>query len=260
MQSVIREACDFIGYSCNLFAIDTEVKSRHHFHMYIHRVALSVLLPPHPSTVVATPTADPAQNFTSLDVVGIRGAECADGPATMVEPGPTKVINKSLKRGTLVNAFTSSPLLSRKGNPGAPRDSLNRSDRPPYLQKQGTFNLPGFGEGLPTVTSQDDKEGKGKSSRENSQASLGEEVGGVSGAPPYWRGLNIGMLQSRIRRLSTLLELSEPGSVPEAGMLASLVDLVSDSQSGECSCKKAKFIRYLHSTSLTNEIDQLCVW
>ncbi len=110
------------------------------------------------------------------------------------------------------------------------------------------------------MTSQDDKEGKGKSSRENSQASLGEEVGGVSGAPPYWRGLNIGMLQSRIRRLSTLLELSEPGSVPEAGMLASLVDLVSDSQSGECSCKKAKFIRYLHSTSLTNEIDQLCVW
>ena len=41
-----------------------------------------------------------------------------------------------------------------------------------------------------------------------------------------WRGLDLDMLRSRVQRLSVLLELSEPGTIPDAGMLASLVDMV----------------------------------
>ena len=41
-----------------------------------------------------------------------------------------------------------------------------------------------------------------------------------------WRGLKLTGLRLRIRRLVVLMDLSEPGTVPDPGMLASLIDLV----------------------------------
>ena len=55
-------------------------------------------------------------------------------------------------------------------------------------------------------------------------------VGGVTVDPSsgerLWRGLRIDLLRSRIQRLIVVMNTSEPGSIPDAGMLASLVDLV----------------------------------
>ncbi len=63
----------------------------------------------------------------------------------------------------------------------------------------------------------------------------GHVGGGARGSIPEekeedlneWRGLRIDVLKSRIRRLVVLMNLSEPGTIPDAGMLASLIDLVS---------------------------------
>ena len=48
-------------------------------------------------------------------------------------------------------------------------------------------------------------------------------------SPQYmgeWRRLNLNFLRQRIQRLVVLMDLSEPGTVPDSGMLASLIDLV----------------------------------
>ena len=229
---MIREACDFLAYSGSLFAVDSEVKSRRHLHMYIHRVALSVLLPPHPSTRMDTPT-NLASNFTSVDIAGIKGTDQVDGTSfdsSLMKLGGSKLT----KRGTLVHALSSSPLLARRGastttylGGQSSRESITHLDRPRHiLQKQNTAIS--FVES-PPITQEDRVKGKGKRSGEAtvtvSSTSLdgGGEVGGT-----HWRGLDVEMLRTRIERLSTLLELTEPGTVPEAGMLASLVDLVRE--------------------------------
>ena len=41
-----------------------------------------------------------------------------------------------------------------------------------------------------------------------------------------WRRLKLNVLRHRIQRLVVLMDLSEPGSIPDPGMLASLIDLV----------------------------------
>ena len=41
-----------------------------------------------------------------------------------------------------------------------------------------------------------------------------------------WRRLKLNVLRHRIQRLVVLMDLSEPGTVPDHGMLASLLDLV----------------------------------
>lgn len=54
----------------------------------------------------------------------------------------------------------------------------------------------------------------------------GMEMGGALEAGE-WRGLNLEVLRKRIQRLVILMNLSEPGTIPNASILASLVDLVS---------------------------------
>ena len=41
-----------------------------------------------------------------------------------------------------------------------------------------------------------------------------------------WRRLKLKVLRHRIQRLVVLMDLCEPGTVPNPGMLASLIDLV----------------------------------
>ena len=48
----------------------------------------------------------------------------------------------------------------------------------------------------------------------------------VDGGMEEWRGLKLKVLRQRIQRLVVLMDLSEPGTVPDPGMLASLIDLV----------------------------------
>lgn len=42
-----------------------------------------------------------------------------------------------------------------------------------------------------------------------------------------WRGLKVGVLRARARRLQLLLDFSEPGKMLEPGILASLIAVVS---------------------------------
>ena len=42
-----------------------------------------------------------------------------------------------------------------------------------------------------------------------------------------WRRLKLKVLRQRIQRLVVLMDLSEPGTIPDSGMLASLIDLVN---------------------------------
>ena len=48
----------------------------------------------------------------------------------------------------------------------------------------------------------------------------------ASGGMEEWRRLKLKVLRQRVQRLVVLMDLSEPGTVPDPGMLASLVDLV----------------------------------
>jgi len=212
--------------------------------MYIHRLALSVLLPPHPSTRVDTPTGL-TSNFTSVDIAGIKGMDHhqVEGMAT-IDSSPVKQAGGKLaKRGTLVHAFSSSPLLARRGAPAyqSSRESGPHSDRSLHLlQKQNTIFS--FIENPPN-TQEERTKSKGKKAGDSiatlPSSSSSMDVDGEAEGPglsQQWRGLDIEMLRSRIERLSTLLELSEPGTVPEAGMLASLVDLVSVVCVCMCAC------------------------
>ena len=59
-----------------------------------------------------------------------------------------------------------------------------------------------------------------------------EEGGGGGGGDKEkeekeWRGLKLDVLRNRIQRLVVLMNLCEPGTIPDPGMLASLVDLVN---------------------------------
>ena len=49
----------------------------------------------------------------------------------------------------------------------------------------------------------------------------------LSSLQEEWRGLKIGALHQRIRRLTLLLDLSEPGTIPEPSLLSSLFNVVS---------------------------------
>ena len=54
-----------------------------------------------------------------------------------------------------------------------------------------------------------------------------DEGANVPEGEEEWRGLRLDTLRRRIQRLIVLMNLSEPGTIPNAGILASLVDLVS---------------------------------
>ena len=85
---------------------------------------------------------------------------------------------------------------------------------------------------------------------EGGRTSSGAQVGGVTVDPSsgerLWRGLRLDLLRSRIQRLIVVMNTSEPGSIPDAGMLASLVDLVS------CCCVDCYLnVTYVHMHTRT---------
>ena len=67
-----------------------------------------------------------------------------------------------------------------------------------------------------------------------------------------WRGLKLNVLRLRIQRLVVLMDLSEPGTVPDPGMLASLIDLVrvGDIMCACLGCGYGYGYEYLSSLSL----------
>ena len=72
------EACCFFQYAQTVFGQDSLMKTQsfNHLHMYIHRIALSVILPPRPP-----PPEPPVQNDPVVSEI-----ECASPPPVSIPP------------------------------------------------------------------------------------------------------------------------------------------------------------------------------
>lgn len=215
--------------------------------MYVHRIALSVILPPRP-TLELTEAISPFHAATSpVSEVGPVGVDYTDSIASDVNVAKLSArSSKSLmKQKTLGSVATSSPLMLRKrssslqlkgssslalGDAHTPaKVGIGRNERP-SLVKQQTVELPSFSEKSISSGGSLPSERGARRGRERGRGRKREDVGGGVKSKPVqdWRGLKLDVLRSRVQRLSVLLELSEPGTIPDSGMLASLVDLVSD--------------------------------
>ena len=302
-QTVIREACDFICYSNQLFYHDTVAKTKafQHLHMYIHRIALSVILPPRvtpqePSmpvspleglvkgvasfkpgsgrrlatvdiglddTTTTTTSADTTTTTTAAALAELPlGASPGEGPGSTSGGGGHSKLTKHKSLGSTVsNSTSASPLLSRKRSssfnlptvPSSPSSSaiptVSSSPAMPPSSSEGTQQQqqqlsksagktrPGKSPLLKQQTLADIGPLKSLFSKTESVLSGGSDkaVGGVAadgggavgGVEGEWRGLKLDQLRSRIQRLVVLMNLSEPGTIPNPAILASLVDLVS---------------------------------
>ena len=132
----------------------------------------------------------------------------------------------------LTGTVTSSPLVIRKRSSSLhlstsapqPETALSKgggakSGKSPLLKQQ---TIPEFGKNQGPFS-------KRRSAPDIERASevQQEEKANNEGREKEWRGLKVGVLRNRIQRLIVLMNLSEPGTIPDAEMLASLIDLVS---------------------------------
>ena len=220
--------------------------------MYIHRIALSVILPPRPrpqdGKQLGLPTslgenAPEAQNTPPRE----KTAPSADrdlGEATPTKMAtPTKVgaacrpasRKLLLKQATFAIGFSSANNAGSNGGQDKPRPRSESLDLPPSSSLNSSPGTENKGAGHQSGKSRRAQLTKQQSIYSDTSTSivaaagdtvnsLGRSVGG--GGEREWRGLNLTLLRSRIQRLVVVMNTSEPGSVPDAGMLASLVDLV----------------------------------
>ena len=255
LQSIVSEACGFFQYAQQLFVSDSLAENLRfqHLHMYIHRIALSVILPPRPrpqdrKQFGGLPTTSPAAGESTPNTQ--KTALSADRGLSEATPTkmatPTKVgaagrpaSRKLLKQATFAIGFSSTPGGS-SSNGGGQEKPRPRSE---------SLDLPSPASLTPTESKGVGHQSGGKSRRaqwtkqqsvhsDPSSSIVAATTGGGGsdmvdglgrrdvGGEREWRGLNLTLLQSRIQRLMVVMNASEPGSIPNAGMLASLVDLV----------------------------------
>ena len=227
--------------------------------MYIHRIALSVILPPRPRPQdrkqLETPTSpeENTQRIPPPKMLTEKTAPSADlGEATPTKVTmPTKVgasgrpaSRKLLKQATFALGFStntgpsgqdklrprsesfdlhppfSSSLNSNAAAEGKGAGHLSgKSRRAQWTKQQSIHSDPS------TSIGRGSEGGKRSNGTVVDFVDIGRKsIGG--GGEREWRGLNLSLLRSRIQRLTVVMNMSEPGSVPDAGMLASLVDLV----------------------------------
>lgn len=191
--------------------------------MYLHRIALSVILPPPP------PRSDdhviPANlQGAATPLLAIR--EKRTRPPTASEA------SKMEKRSTLP---------AKKGSiivPAVQRMHRNLGDR----TRSESLKLPseGAATGKPKAIFKKQRSllsdiGRARdlsagsetpTDTRRSDPGSSDKVAGEIQAGMHWKGLQLDLLRGRIQRLMVLLNTSVPGTVPDPNMLASLVDLV----------------------------------
>ena len=256
-QSIVSEACGFFQYAQQLFSSGSLAENLRfqHLHMYIHRIALSVILPPRPrpqdrkqlglptSLGENTPEAQntPPREKTALSADRDLGEATPTKMATPTKvgaagrPASRKLL---LKQATFAIGFSSANNAggsSSNGGQDKPRPRSESLDLPPSSSLNSSPAAENKGAGHQSGKSRRAQWTKQQSIHSDPSTSivaaagdtvngLGRSVGG--GGEREWRGLNLSLLRSRIQRLIVVMNTSEPGSVPDAGMLASLVDLV----------------------------------
>ena len=211
-QELVLEVCHFFQYANALFSFHTQLDIYQHFRMYIHRIALSVVLPEqhtnkqakHVSVLVPPSLSFPAIPEDGSETCSLEGTEAPVRntnlsrtlPRRMKQmlDAPLEPIHKPRPHSSAALSFMSRSLRSHRKN---------------VLTRQ-PFSL---------------------SERESSPEEM-EVVCYMT----EWRKLNLSILRQRIQRLVVLMDLSEPGTIPDSGMLASLIDLVRAVYNTVCTC------------------------
>ncbi len=225
LQSVVSEACSFFQYAnsiLNEFAL-SDIRGADHFEMYLQRIALSVMLPPPPSSHSDDHVIPSNLEGAATPLLAMRG----DRARKLAAPSE------------LIKTEKSSTLPAKKGNvllPAVQRIQRSLGER----TRSGSLNLPSEGAAAVKPKAMFKKQrslhsdiGRGRdppagsetlTDPRRSDASSDKAEESEPGA--QWRGLQLDLLRGRIQRLVVLLNTSVPGTVPDPNMLASLIDLV----------------------------------
>lgn len=251
MQVIVKEACSFINYSNQLFFHDTVAKTRsfQHLHMYLHRIALSVILPPRTPQEQGAAEVSPIHAMIKgggeQNPVGTRGgrrvgmfvAENSPVSSPKVTGAATAPRGGLVKHKSLGSTGSSSPLVIRNRS-----TSFHSVPASASLPETTPLSKPWKGKGKSPLLKQETVAEMGSSHRKNLFAKADSVLSNLGGDVPdestdgengggseaeEWRGLDLETLRRRIQRLVVLMNLSEPGTIPNASILASLVDLVS---------------------------------
>jgi hypothetical protein len=211
--------------------------------MYLHRIALSVVLPARSPQDHDIPAVSPLQVIIKKGAEqlpagvhrGRRMGVCTtDSPDSSPMP-PAK--SATTPRGGLVKQKS----LGSTGS-ASPMAVRIRSSSFHSVPETTPLAKPGKVKGKSPLLKRETVTEFGNHNRKNPftkadsvLSSLGseakpEEEGGVSELDE-WRGLSLDTMRRRIQRLVVLMNLSEPGTIPNANILASLVDLVSEVRS-----------------------------
>lgn len=272
MQSIVSEACGFFQYAQQLFGSDSLAGNLRfqHLHMYIHRIALSVILPPRPrpqyETQLELPASlsegDPQASSKKLTekIAPSADKDLSEATPTTKVATPTKAGRPAsrkllLKQATFAVGFSSG---NNNGKASSKNKLRPRSESldvhvplPPSSLNTNTATVEGTkgvghqsgksrraqwtkqqsiqSDRSTSIKSTGSETGRRSDATADSVDGFGRSISGIVGGAREreWRGLNLDLLRSRIQRLMVVMNTSEPGSVPDAGMLASLVDLVS---------------------------------
>ena len=195
------EACTFFGYAQATFSLDSlgQNQTIRHLHMYIHRMALSVVLPPRPhpplpplnSPLHSDPASAAPPPRPTAPIFNLPGRKSRPSFGDQGPSGSPHLASQTVSPGT------------PPSNPAHLRSKSPKGGRRGNLKKQPSIH-------------------------QDPESESGDNVAGATmEQQPEWRGLNLVQLRGRFQRLVVLMETSEPGTVPESGLLASLVDLVS---------------------------------
>ena len=213
-QNCLVEACLFFQYAKNLFHFQTftQLDSYCHIHMYIHRIALSVILPAH------TPPPQRPKVDSILDPSTLPFSSLLEEPGT--PQMSQSLASASQSSAALQMSHKIAQTLPRKlgkQSTSVPMETDARPRSSILTQEHGTSKSP--------KSHRRNIFTKQHSIHEDSSLKMDRTDG--HGYLEEWRGLKMDVLRHRIQRLVVLMDLSEPGTVPDPGMLASLIDLVT---------------------------------
>ena len=194
--------------------------------MYIQRIALSVVLPIRPPIKTTEPSLEsvtaeveesqePQHRSRHYSLTHTKSTDTGLDDKRKEEEEVRGYASKSSTHKRFIKQATG--IISSVSSPTHPlkRRRSGSLNLPSETKKRGTFLKQ---RSVATLKKSDSVEGGGGDS--------GETVTGDN--VREWRGLNLGVLRSRIQRLIVLMNTSEPGSIPESSMLASLIDLVRE--------------------------------
>lgn len=186
--------------------------------MYLHRIALSVILP-----------LPPARSDNHVISAKLQGAATPLLKRTRPTFEPSKTEKTStlpLKKGSIIlpavqRIQRSIGERTRSGSLNLPSEGAAGGKPKAMFKKQRSLHSDIGGGRDSSVGSEISADNRSSDAASSVARGESEPGPGVT-----WRGLQLDLLRGRIQRLMVLLNTSVPGTVPDPNMLASLIDLV----------------------------------